>query len=176
MMRSQERLTTSVARPVDIFFDASVRQDPESTAIGFVIEASDGRKLATKGQSTELLANTQAEYLALLEALRTAARYPGIDHVHVYGDCKSVIDVLNPESEANPNRADIAAFAKQARELLAKFAHAELRYISREKNKLADRLAYVGHKERVTTVPSLPNTQRYSLPPSRRRGGTPAGD
>jgi ribonuclease HI len=172
-MRSQERLTTSVDRPVDIFFDASVRRDPESAAIGFVITAPDGRKLATKGKPMNVRGNTQAEYLALLEALQTALTYPGIEHIRVHGDCQSVLDVIDDTAEASPNSADIEALAWKARELLGAFDSAELQYIRRDQNVLADRLAYVGHEQRVTTAPSLPKN-RFQLPPSRRH--SPAAD
>lgn len=166
-MKSPSRLKTSVAQPVKLFFDASVRIEDESTAIGFVLETFSGEKLVTKGVSTQYMANTQAEYQALVKALETAANYPGIEHIRIHGDCKSVIDVLDPDNKATANYVDIRKLVESAKDVLSEFEFAELRYISRDENEDADELARLGHAKRVTTLPDPYSVNKFSLPRSR---------
>src|SRR6056297_3966303 len=72
-----------------VYFDGASRGNPGPGAIGWVIVTSDG--IATEGNKTiGRTTNNQAEYEALVQALRVARDY-GFDTVELRGDSELIV-------------------------------------------------------------------------------------
>lgn len=120
-----------------VYFDGASRGNPGPAAAGWAIVSSDG-VVAEGGERLGRLTNNQAEYEALLRALR-AARDFGLDELDIRGDSQLVVKQLR--GEWNTNDPELKEKRVTARELLRAFERWDIEHVPREINERADDLA-----------------------------------
>ena len=119
-----------------VYFDGGSRGNPGPAAVGWVIVTSDG--IAAEGSETIGRAtNNQAEYEALVRALRAARDY-GFDSLDVKGDSELIVKQVN--GAWNTNDPELRELRVTARELLTNFDEWTLQHVPREINERADKL------------------------------------
>ncbi|NEU57547.1 ribonuclease HI [Halorussus sp. MSC15.2] len=120
-----------------VYFDGASRGNPGPASVGWVVVTSDG--IAAEGSETIGRAtNNQAEYEALIHALRAARDY-GFDTVEVKGDSELIVKQVT--GAWNTNDPDLREYRVTVRELLTDFDDWELSHVPREINERADKLA-----------------------------------
>lgn len=119
--------------------DGGSRGNPGPAGYGAVVWAEDRtRVLAEAKEAIGRATNNVAEYRGLIAGLTEAARL-GATEVAVAMDSKLVVEQMSGRWKVkNP---DMAVLHAQARELAAQFEQIRYRWIPREKNSYADRLA-----------------------------------
>lgn len=120
-----------------VYFDGASRGNPGPAAIGWVIVTSDG--IVTEGNKTiGRTTNNQAEYEALVQALRVARDY-GFDTVELRGDSELIVKQVRGEYDTND--PELREYRVTVRELLTEFDDWSLTHVPREINERADELA-----------------------------------
>jgi ribonuclease HI len=120
-----------------VYFDGACRGNPGPAAVGWAVVTSDGI-VAEGGERIGTTTNNQAEYEALVRALR-AARDLGFDEVDVRGDSQLIVRQVR--GEWNTNDPDLREYRVTVRELLQAFDRWTLQHVPREVNQRADELA-----------------------------------
>jgi len=138
------------ARPMDIeavirdhggrahvYFDGACRGNPGPAAVGWVVVTDDGI-VAEGGERIGTATNNQAEYEALVRALRAADRL-GFDEVRVRGDSELVVEQVGGGYDVNDpqlreKRVEVVG-------LLDRFDGWSIQHVPREINERADDLA-----------------------------------
>ncbi|WP_053947317.1 ribonuclease HI [Halolamina sediminis] len=120
-----------------VYFDGASRGNPGPAAVGWAIVSSDG-VVAEGGEEIGRRTNNQAEYEALLRALR-AARDLALDEIDVRGDSQLVVKQLRGEWDTND--PELRELRVTARELLREFDRWDVEHVPREINDRADDLA-----------------------------------
>ena len=120
-----------------VYFDGASRGNPGPAAVGWVIVTSDGIA-AEGGETIGRATNNQAEYEALIRALRAARDY-GFDSVEVKGDSQLIVKQVT--GAWNANDPELRERRVTVRELLAGFDDWQLSHVPREINERADKLA-----------------------------------
>jgi ribonuclease HI len=120
-----------------VYFDGASRGNPGPAAVGWAIVSSDG-VVAEGGEEIGRRTNNQAEYEALLRALR-AARDLALDEIDVRGDSQLVVKQLRGEWDTND--PELRELRVTARELLREFDRWDVEHVPREINERADDLA-----------------------------------
>ncbi len=124
-----------------IYIDGASRGNPGLAGAGVIIY-DEKKKLVDElceyiGKTT----NNVAEYQALLIAL-ARAKSLGAEILAIYSDCELLVKQMAGEYRVKDKT--LKDFYQKARENLKNFRKVDIRYISREKNKRADRLANKG--------------------------------
>ncbi len=126
-------------RSADVYIDGGSRGNPGSGASAFII-FSNKRKIAEGGKYYRQTTNNEAEYNALILALRESLRLK-ITDIRVFTDSellerqiKGIYSVKSP--------ALLLLFRKSS-ELIEQFGNFSITHIPREKNSEADRLANI---------------------------------
>jgi ribonuclease HI len=123
---------------ITINFDGGSRGNPGSAGIGVVLAAEDGTQLVTVGKYIGRATNNVAEYMALIVALREAAKL-GAKKLLIRGDSELIIKQMRGEYRVkNPGLKDLY---DQAQTLLRGFIDARFEHNLRHQNSVADRLA-----------------------------------
>ena len=129
---------------VKIYIDGSSVGNPGNSGIGYLIYEQDS---VIKKESVYLgiQTNNFAEYMALIFSLQEALiRRANI--VEIYTDSQLLCRQINNEYKIkSPN---LIGLYSQVRNLLPAFDCAQVKYISREKNREADKLARRATKPR----------------------------
>ena len=120
-----------------VYFDGASRGNPGPAAAGWVVVTSDGIA-AQGGERIGRATNNQAEYEALIRALRAARDY-GFDTVEVKGDSQLIVKQVT--GAWNTNDPELREHRVTVRELLTEFDDWELSHVPREINERADELA-----------------------------------
>ena len=119
--------------------DGGSRGNPGPAAAGVVIRTQDdGTVLHVAGVYVGRATNNVAEYNGLLEALKRAAVL-GADEVEVLSDSELLVKQMNGEYRVR--NATLKPLFEEANRLWNKFAKVIVRYIPREQNQEADKLA-----------------------------------
>jgi len=119
------------------WFDGSAHPNPGRCGIGGLLTGPSGERIEIS-QPAGYGNSSEAEYLALIAVLESAARV-GARELTVYGDSQVVIgDVTGPDSASAASLAELRALA---RALMARIGGVALRWIPRHKNGDADRLS-----------------------------------
>ncbi|MCK5557567.1 MAG: ribonuclease HI family protein [Candidatus Hydrogenedentes bacterium] len=119
--------------------DGGSRGNPGPAAAGVVIRTQDdGTVLHMAGVYVGRATNNVAEYNGLLEALKRAAVL-GADEVEVLSDSELLVKQMNGEYRVR--NATLKPLFEEANRLWNKFAKVIVRYIPREQNQEADKLA-----------------------------------
>lgn len=122
---------------VEVYVDGASRGNPGPAGIGVVI-SSEGREVRKFKQFIGHATNNEAEYRALLAALKLA-REMGARSVVVKSDSELLVKQLRGEYKVR--KKSLALLYDKALRELGNFEEFEIRHISREENKTADRLA-----------------------------------
>ncbi|MBI2459637.1 MAG: ribonuclease HI family protein [Parcubacteria group bacterium] len=120
-----------------LFTDGGARGNPGPAGIGAVIFDEQGRAVAEISQYIGQTTNNQAEYKALIVGLAKAKELGGVE-LAVFLDSELVVKQLNREYRVKDKV--LAPLFVQAYNLSLGFKKVVFKYVSREKNKLADRL------------------------------------
>jgi ribonuclease HI len=129
-----------------IHIDGASRGNPGRAAAGIWIKNGEGKSLAEIGRYLGHKTNNQAEYWALLLALREAKRMGG-DSLHIFTDSELIERQVRgiyrvKDIKLKPlHRAAILS--------LKKFSAFEIKSIPREQNQEADRLANQAIQRRI---------------------------
>lgn len=119
------------------WFDGSARPNPGRCGIGARLLGPNG-ELVELSQPAGYGNSSEAEYLALIAVLETAAAH-GARELTVYGDSRVVIDdVAATASTAAPS---LQPYRVRVHALLARLPGASLRWVPRHKNLEADALS-----------------------------------
>ncbi|SDJ12538.1 probable phosphoglycerate mutase [Frankineae bacterium MT45] len=126
-------------RQVIVEADGGSRGNPGPAGYGAVVfDADSGEVLAERNESLGVQTNNFAEYNGLIAGLRAAAEL-GATSVTVQMDSKLVVEQMKGTWQAK--HAGMRALRDEALELALQFEQIRYRWIPRERNKYADRLA-----------------------------------
>jgi ribonuclease HI len=121
-----------------LFTDGAARGNPGPAGLGVVLEDDSGMRLWGGHRYLGTATNNQAEYMALIEGLREAARW-NPDRLEVYMDSQLVVEQL--AGRYRVKNSDLRALYAEAVGLLQSFAQTAIHHVPREKNRGADALA-----------------------------------
>ena len=135
--RDIEALLSEEGGKAYAYFDGASRGNPGPAAVGWVLVTSDGIA-AQGGERIGRATNNQAEYEALIAALRAARDY-GFDEVEIKGDSELIVKQVT--GAWNTNDPTLREKRVTVRELLTVFDRWSLGHVPREINERADELA-----------------------------------
>ncbi len=121
-----------------IFTDGGARGNPGPAGIGAILYDSQKQVLAEISEYLGVATNNQAEYKALIAALKKAASL-GASELECYLDSELVVKQLKREYKVK--NKDLAPLFLEIHNLSFKFKQITYTHIPREQNKEADRLA-----------------------------------
>jgi len=121
-----------------IYIDGASLGNPGRSGAGIVSYDEEGNEVWREGIHLGTMTNNMAEYEALVRALRKA-REMAVTIVSVYTDSELVANQVLGAYRAKNDR--LRKYLQEAKDLIDEFNGFEIKYIPREKNKLADKLA-----------------------------------
>jgi ribonuclease HI len=121
-----------------IYSDGGARGNPGPAGIGAVLYNENKRVVAEVAEFLGVTTNNQAEYRALIAALKKAASL-GATEADCYLDSELVVKQLNREYRVKDK--DLAPLFLEIHNLSLNFRKITYTHIPRERNKEADRLA-----------------------------------
>ena len=125
-------------KTLKIFFDGSSHGNPGPSGIGIVILDELGRVLDKLSRFIGFKTNNEAEYHALIEALRRALQLDA-EKVELYSDSELVVRQVKGIYSIKDEKLKELHLA--CVDLLKNFKEYEIKYVPRELNAEADRLA-----------------------------------
>lgn len=135
---------------LNVYTDASVLDEHNSTSIGFLVKKADGTILAREHDTLDTyLSSGVAEYAAITRALDYVNSHWEPRHVTVYTDSTSCARVLSPQYPDSISSERAKPYADAAAHLLNLFQSTELHDIQRHRNP-ADALATRPHDPLLT--------------------------
>ncbi|MDC3424743.1 reverse transcriptase-like protein [Aquibacillus sp. 3ASR75-11] len=128
---------------IEVYTDGASSGNPGASGIGIYIK--QGEKHQTFSIPIGHYSNHEAEFLAVLNALKICRdQFPG-EILSFRSDSKAVVDVLEKEYTKNPK---FIPFLKEALEEIRHFPYFFIKWIPEKQNKVADKLAREAiHKE-----------------------------
>lgn len=124
-----------------IYTDGASRGNPGEAGIGVVIFDKKDKLVKEISRYIGTATNNVAEYKALIEGLKAGLEMSA-RHVHIKSDSQLLIRQLTGIYRVK--NEGLKPLHEEALSLLQKFRKYELEHISREDNKLADKLANEG--------------------------------
>ena len=125
-------------KTLKIFFDGSSHGNPGPSGIGIIVFDESGRVLDKLSKFIGFGTNNEAEYRALIEALRKAIQL-GAEKVELYSDSELVVNQIRGVYSVKDEK--LKRLHLKCVELLKNFKEYEISYVPRELNAEADRLA-----------------------------------
>ena len=125
-------------KTLKIFFDGSSHGNPGPSGIGIIVFDESGRVLDKFSRFIGFGTNNEAEYRALIEALRKAMQL-GAEKVELYSDSELVVNQIKGVYSVKDEK--LKRLHLKCVELLKNFKEYEISYVPRELNAEADRLA-----------------------------------
>ncbi|MCF7796295.1 MAG: ribonuclease HI family protein [Lentisphaeria bacterium] len=125
---------------LEIFVDGAADLQKKAAGIGGAFFRK-GMEIYSFAEYLPDATNNQAEYTALCKALEIAAQFD-VKSVRVSSDSQLMIRQLNGEYRVK--HANMKPLYEQAKRLAGKFDRIEYVHISRQLNKLADKLSKIG--------------------------------
>jgi len=125
-------------RRLTIYTDGGARGNPGPGGIGGVIYDANRKKLAEISEHIGHATNNQAEYKAVIAAMKKAKEL-GAEELEFYLDSELIVKQLKREYKVK--NADLAPLFLQIYNLEMGFKKISFRHVSREMNKEADALA-----------------------------------
>lgn len=129
-----------------IYIDGASRGNPGPAGVGVIIYDEKKRLVDEICEYIGEMTNNVAEYQALLTALERAKNLAA-QRLTIYSDCELLVRQMAGDYRVKDKT--LKNFYQKARENLKNFRRVEIRYIAREKNKRADRLANKGINLRI---------------------------
>jgi len=120
-----------------IYTDGGARNNPGPAAIGVVIKNEKNQILKKISKYLGVTTNNQAEYYAVIGALKVALGFKA-EVINIYLDSQLVVEQLNRKFRIKDK--DLAPLFVQVWNLTLKFKKITFNYIPREQNKEADLL------------------------------------
>ncbi len=120
------------------FSDGGARGNPGPAGIGAVLYDAENNKIAEISKYLGETTNNQAEYRALIAALKKAIEL-GAEEVVSYLDSELVVKQLNREYKVR--NAELAPLFLEIHNISLSFKKVTFIHVMREKNKEADHLA-----------------------------------
>jgi ribonuclease HI len=121
-----------------IYIDGASQGNPGFAGAGMIAFDEDGHEMWRESIHLGLMTNNMAEYEALVRALRKVGDPDGRP-INVYTDSQLVAyQVLGKYRIKN---AGLKPYLEEALRLMRRLPHVAVKYIPREGNKLADKLA-----------------------------------
>jgi ribonuclease H / adenosylcobalamin/alpha-ribazole phosphatase len=117
--------------------DGGSRGNPGPAAYGYVIEAADGKVLASEGHAIGVATNNVAEYRALVAGL-DRARDLGVSELDVVSDSELLVKQMRGEYKVK--NAALRSLWEEAQALARQIERVSYVAVRREHNELADRL------------------------------------
>ncbi len=121
-----------------IYSDGGARGNPGPAGIGAVIYDNNKKEIATISRFLGNATNNQAEYEALIAALKKAKDL-NINELKVYLDSELIVKQINREYKVKDK--DLAKLFMQVHNLSINFENISFFHVRREFNKRADQLA-----------------------------------
>ena len=125
-------------KKIIIYTDGGARGNPGPAGVGAVLYNENQEVLAKISKYLGVATNNQAEYQALILALKKAIEL-GAEEVNCYLDSELVVCQLNREYKVK--NKDLAPLFLSIYNLSLSFKKITFTHIPRERNKLADQLA-----------------------------------
>lgn len=120
------------------YTDGGARGNPGPAGIGVVLQNKDGETIGEWSEFLGIATNNQAEYKALLLALKQAVALGAIE-LECRLDSELVVKQLKGEYKVK--HPDLKPLFEQAKSLISQIKNVSFKHIPRELNKQADRLA-----------------------------------
>jgi ribonuclease HI len=123
------------------YFDGSSKPVQQKSRIGFIIYTEDGKEVYKESKEIQYASSQKAERCALVSLLNKIIEL-GIhnDPVIVYGDCKSIIDIVNEEHKIKERHKKTY---NMIHGLLNHIPNCKIEWVDRKKNNIADKLARI---------------------------------
>jgi ribonuclease HI len=121
-----------------IYTDGGARGNPGPAGIGAVIYNEKKEKIAEISKYLGIKTNNQAEYQALIEALKKAKELK-VNKVEAFLDSELIVKQLKGEYKVK--NKDLASLFLEVYNLKHSFSEINFKHVYREYNKEADRLA-----------------------------------
>jgi ribonuclease HI len=132
-----------MGKQIEVYTDGASRGNPGPSAIGIFIKDASGKEIVRKGEYLGQTTNNVAEYTAVIRALKYLLNkklYKTTDiEVIINTDSELLINQLNGNYRIRSQ--NLIPLAIEIRGLLKKIPRLKFNLISREKNKVADKLA-----------------------------------
>ncbi|RJP55357.1 MAG: reverse transcriptase-like protein [Deltaproteobacteria bacterium] len=142
--KSDNRASSNL-RDFFVYTDGASRGNPGEAGAGAVILDKEGNVISEFKKYLGKNTNNVAEYRALILGLTEALKLKGT-RVHIFSDSELMVRQLNG-TYAVKNKGLMVLY-NEVNDLLKKFVWYDIKYINREKNKHADRLANEAIDER----------------------------
>ncbi len=123
-----------------IYTDGGARGNPGPAGLGVYITDEDGRVILEHSRFLGDRTNNQAEYMAIVDALREAKTL-GAEEVAVFMDSELAVKQLNHEYKVK--NAELAELFLKVWNMTQGFKKVTFTHVRREKNKEADRLVNI---------------------------------
>jgi ribonuclease HI len=120
-----------------LYTDGGARGNPGPAAYAYVLETDDGTVLDARGEPIGVATNNVAEYRALVEGLRAAAR-ASVDELEVVSDSELLVKQMRGEYKVK--NAALRELSLEAARIGRTIGTVRYRAVRREHNVLADRL------------------------------------
>ncbi len=114
-----------------VYTDGASRSNPGKSASGYEIFDHSHKLLAKHSFYNGIKTNNEAEYLAVIEALKGVAKDHGYDNeVELYSDSQLIVHQLRGDWKVKDN--DLKVLNAQAKEIMVKFKSVKLTDVPRE--------------------------------------------
>ncbi len=121
-----------------IYIDGAAKGNPGPGGIGIVCRDSSNNVKFKISKGIGKVTNNQAEYLALIEALKKAIE-DGLEDITIFSDSSIIVNQVNDLYKVK--NQFLYGYYSEAKELMTKVKEIEIKLISRTENKEADVLA-----------------------------------
>jgi len=120
-----------------LFTDGGSRGNPGHSGIGIVCLNKDNEKVFKFKKYIGINTNNQAEYVALLQGIKTCVK-KGIKNLNCFADSELMVKQLNGEYKMK--NAGLKPLYRQVKEMKKSFKSITFNHVPRAKNKIADSL------------------------------------
>jgi ribonuclease HI len=118
--------------------DGRSQGNPGPAAIGVTIKNEQGKLIASISQPIGRATNNQAEYRAIIAALKKAIEL-GVEQVDIRSDSELVVEQINRRYRVK--NASLKSLHQQVKQLQSQLKGFTITHIPRQQNKEADSLA-----------------------------------
>jgi ribonuclease HI len=122
---------------INIYIDGASKGNPGKSAYGIVI-LKDGKIYKKTGGFIGITTNNVAEYISLIFSLIECISFQK-EEIEIKSDSLLLIKQISGEYKIKDGKLKILNFI--AKSLLSKYKNIKIKYIEREKNKIADEVA-----------------------------------
>ncbi len=125
-------------RLIAVFVDGGSRKNPGEAAIGLAAYDNNGKVLLKRGKRIGIATNNEAEYTALIEALRYLLNNFRYEGAVIYSDSELIVRQMHGVYRVKS--ALLVPLYNESRQLMKKLPQVEIVHVNRNMNKTADRI------------------------------------